>query len=506
MKFTTRMIIIDILMIIIAITITTGFAFYKMQSELHRQATVCQDSALKTFWELLKTKGSDLKIENNRMYAGDYCLNDNFELPDTMKHLFGGTSTIFQGDTRITTNILQADGNRAVGTKLTGAAYDAIFKNNQSYRGTADILGETYFTAYDPIRNKAGEIIGVLYVGVKQADFFMGYQRMQLIVLVVAILVALALSSMRLVLHRKQLEPIIDNLSSMSDKIHSHSNAISSSVEQHAGFTSQLSSSVVEISSTMKEFSSTASQIADHSQSVVQRADKTLDDTKHGASEVENLTFKIMDISTTIQSNLDEIVELGRKSKEINKIMEIINNIANQTRLIAFNAALEAASAGEAGKRFGVVAVEIRRLADSVVESTAEIEGHVTEIMDSVNRLVMSSEKSSQLIQEGQEYASHTVSMLIESVDGVEETTDAARQISLSTQQQQIASNQVVIALREIEQGVRFSSDSVQHANQVTGELSNLADQLQRLVSIFRGGRQESILPEVSGAGQVSLP
>jgi len=243
----------------------------------------------------------------------------------------------------------------------------------------------------------------------------------------------------------------------------------------------------------MEEFTSTASQIAQHSQAVVERADKTLEDTKHGASEVENLTFKIIDISTTIQSNLDEIVELGRKSKEINKIMEIINNIANQTKLIAFNAALEAASAGEAGKRFGVVAVEIRRLADNVVESTSEIEGRITEILDSVNRLVMSSEKSAQLIQEGQEYASHTVSMLIESVDGVDETTSAARQISLSTQQQQIASSQVVVALRDIEQGVRFSTDAVHKANVVTGELAALADQLRNMIIAFRAGRTVEI-------------
>lgn len=502
MKFTTKMIIIDILMIITAITITTSFTFYKMQSELYRQANVCQDTALKTFWELLKTKGADFKIVNNKMYVDDYCLNDNFELPDKIKQLFGGTATVFQGDTRITTNVLQSDGNRAVGTKLVGAAFDAIFKNNQSYRGKTDILGETYLTAYDPVKNKAGETIGVLYVGIKQADFFNGYHQMKLMVMIVAILIALLLSFVRLILHRKQLAPIIDNLSSMSDKINIHSSTIYSNVDKQAGFISQLSSSVVEISSTMKEFSATASQIAEHSQAVVQRADKTLEDTKNGASEVENLTFKITDISATIQSNLDEIVELGRKSKEINKIMEIINNIANQTRLIAFNAALEAASAGEAGKRFGVVAVEIRRLADNVVESTAEIEGHITEIMDSVNRLVMSSEKSSQLIQEGQEYAAHTVSMLIESVDGVEETANAARQISLSTQQQQIASNQVVVALREIEQGVRFSSNSVQSANQITAELSTLAEQLQRLTSIIRGGSQKTVLPNIVEAVQ----
>ncbi|MDD5285889.1 MAG: PAS domain-containing methyl-accepting chemotaxis protein [Desulfuromonadaceae bacterium] len=234
---------------------------------------------------------------------------------------------------------------------------------------------------------------------------------------------------------------------------------IAQTIDQQSEFTIQLSSSVVEISSTMEEFTSTASQIARHSQGVAERADNTLEDTKTGSAEVENLACKVNNININIQANITEIVELGRKSKEINKVMEIINNIANQTKLIAFNAALEAASAGESGKRFGVVAVEIRRLADSVVDSTTEIEGKIREILDSVNRLVMSSEKSFQLIKEGQECASRTVAMLKESVNGVEETTNAARQISLSTQQQQIASSQVLMALKDIELGVRHSTE-----------------------------------------------
>ena len=290
--------------------------------------------------------------------------------------------------------------------------------------------------------------------------------------------------------HIGRLHQIIGKVSGITDKIHAHAGAIASTMDQQSGFSTQLSSSVVEISATMEEFSSTASQIAQHSQGVVERADKTLDDTKIGAAEVENLNFKINDISDNIQANLGEIVELGKKSKEINKVMEIINNIANQTKLIAFNAALEAASAGEAGKRFGVVAVEIRRLADSVVESTSEIEGKITEILDSVNRLVMSSEKSFQLIQEGQEYASHTVSMLIESVDGVDETASAARQISLSTQQQQIASSQVVLALKDIEQGVRFATDSIHQTNIATDELLGLSEQLRGLVITFKIGSE----------------
>lgn len=282
------------------------------------------------------------------------------------------------------------------------------------------------------------------------------------------------------------LRHIIVTLSDVAGGVHSCAGKLSESVDQQSTFSTQLSSSVVEISSTMEEFSSTASQIAQHSQSVVERADKSLEDSKLGAAEVENLSFKVNDLSQNLSENLDEIVQLGRKSKEINKVMEIINNIANQTKLIAFNAALEAASAGEAGKRFGVVAVEIRRLADNVVESTSDIEGKITEILDSVNRLVMSSEKSFQLIQEGQEYAAHTVAMLIESVDGIEETTDAARQISLSTQQQQIASSQVVLALKDIEQGVRFATDSINQTTNVTDELLELSETMSKLVLTFK--------------------
>jgi len=78
--------------------------------------------------------------------------------------------------------------------------------------------------------------------------------------------------------------------------------------------------------------------------------------------------------------------------------MGIINDIADQTKMIAFNAAIEAASSGEAGKRFGVVAVEIRRLADNVMESTGEIENKIEEIQKSINRLVVASESGSKVI------------------------------------------------------------------------------------------------------------
>lgn len=311
-----------------------------------------------------------------------------------------------------------------------------------------------------------------------------------------ALVIAVLFSAASLLLLNRTLLPAIEKWQRIAEAVNRRAEAIATALNQQSGQASRLSSSVVEISSTMEEFSSTAGQIAQHSHKVVEQADKTLEDTKRGASEVENLTFKINDISSNIEANLNEIISLGKKSKEINKIMEIINHIANQTKLIAFNAALEAASAGEAGKRFGVVAVEIRRLADSVVESTGEIEARITEIQDAVNRLVMSSEKSSQLTQEGQEYASHTVVMLIESVDGVEETADAARQISTSIQQQQVASSQVVTALKDISEGSRVTDQAFQEANRTIAELTELAAQLRHQVPGSQGGEEMPAKPQ----------
>ncbi len=292
--------------------------------------------------------------------------------------------------------------------------------------------------------------------------------------------------------HIGNLRQIIGMVSDVTGRINSHAGTIAGAVNQQAGFAAQLSSSVIEISSTMEEFSSTAIQIANHSQGVVEIATKTLQDTKEGATGVETLTMKMNEISRDNEANLREIVELGRKSKEITKIMEIINNIANQTKLIAFNAALEAASAGEAGKRFGVVAVEIRRLADSVVESTGEIEAKVTEMTDAVNRLVLASEKGSRGIQEGLEYSAQTMTMLIDMVDGAESTADAAKQISLSIQQQQTASSQVVTALRDIQEGTRHSSESMQQIGAISRDLAELSEKLERLIRTFKVGENVS--------------
>ena len=248
----------------------------------------------------------------------------------------------------------------------------------------------------------------------------------------------------------------------------------------------QMSSSVAEITSTMEELSASSSQIADHSQSVVDAANLTLDKTNQGVVAMEQLHAQMECIHHDNQQNLTEITALGAKSKQISKVMALINTLADQTRLIAFNAALEASSAGDAGRRFAVVAGEIRRLADSVTDSTKEIETHTQEIQDAIERLVVTSEKGAESIANGMTSSAETAARLFnDQLQAATQTSNAAKHISLSTQQQKVASNQVVIALRDISNASTHNAQSVREITQISEDMVALSAGLSALVQEF---------------------
>ena len=248
----------------------------------------------------------------------------------------------------------------------------------------------------------------------------------------------------------------------------------------------QMSSSVAEITSTMEELSASSTQIADHSQSVVDVANLTLESSKKGSGAMQTLQLHMTDIHADSENSLREIVQLGSKSKAISKVMDLINTLADQTKLIAFNAALEASSAGESGKRFSVVASEIRRLADSVTDSTHEIEERIQEIQDAINRLVITSEKGASSIQLGMQVSLETANDLNALVQAATKTSSAAQQISLSTRQQKTASSQVVIALRDIANASTHNAQSVRSISQISEDMLQMSDELNQLVREFK--------------------
>jgi len=270
---------------------------------------------------------------------------------------------------------------------------------------------------------------------------------------------------------------------------------ISTAINAQAPASNQMSASVAEITSTMEELSASSTQVADYSTTVVDIANRTWESSRIGADAMQDMLIKMTGIRSESHHSLAVIEDLGVKSKEISKIMQIIENVADQTKLIAFNAALEASSAGEAGRRFGVVATEIRRLADSVTESTGEISKRVGEIQDSISHLVVTSEKASLGIEAGMTESAQAAQRLSEVVESAHESSNAAKQISFATQQQRTASSQVVAALREIVSASANSARSVNRISDVAGSMSGLSSELRQLVGGFTLRRDTGDFP-----------
>ena len=127
---------------------------------------------MRVAWNELHHYGTNFHSENGELSVGDTKLNDKNEIADAVVALVGGNATIFSGDTRVATNVKNADGSRAVGTKLAkNSAFEAVFAG-KNYRGETDILGKRYITAYDPIKDSSGQVVGVLFVGEPLEQFY----------------------------------------------------------------------------------------------------------------------------------------------------------------------------------------------------------------------------------------------------------------------------------------------------------------------------------------------
>lgn len=214
---------INFFLVALAIGSATSFFISEIYVDAQEKVEHILDNNLRTFWELVRSKGEGFRIVQGKLMVGDYVLNGNYELPDKIKELTGCTATIFMGDTRVSTNLRKSDGSRAVGTGLHGAAYGPVIDNGRSYRGETMIFGVPYLSAYDPIRDVDGKVIGALYVGVKKSDFFETYKGLRNTLLITSILLIILftiISTLLLRYRQKAEQALKDNEASLRAVIH----------------------------------------------------------------------------------------------------------------------------------------------------------------------------------------------------------------------------------------------------------------------------------------------
>ncbi len=241
------------------------------------------------------------------------------------------------------------------------------------------------------------------------------------------------------------------------------------SAKENAATAQDQSAAVKEIVATMEDSNALSESISKKIQSVSKVAEKTSRDVIAGVASIEKNVAQLHSIFDANQQTIDGMKVLSERIESIWDIVTLINNVADQAKIIAFNAELEASSAGEAGKSFRIVANEIRRLSDGIIDGTKEIKERINEIQHSSDSLILASESGTQKINEGYESAKSLGEMFESIKNSAEITADSAGDITEIIQQQTTASEQILIALKQISAGVEnftVATDSISESSE----------------------------------------
>jgi methyl-accepting chemotaxis protein len=255
---------------------------------------------------------------------------------------------------------------------------------------------------------------------------------------------------------------------------------------QNESSTSAQASAIHETTATMEELKGASHQIAENAQMVAAIAEQTLSGAKTGEGAIKAFMGSMEKVRHNAVEVDDAIAKLSKRVERIGTVVEVIDEIADRSDLLALNAALEGAKAGEAGRGFSIVAAEMRRLAENVMESTKEIKNLITEIREATHAAKEASDGNKREASEGEKLGGNAMSSVTGILSGIQETSDAARVIHLATQQQRTATEQVVQSMSEIEEVTRQAQTGSKQATGAAAELTKLAERLAELVKRFK--------------------
>jgi methyl-accepting chemotaxis protein len=251
----------------------------------------------------------------------------------------------------------------------------------------------------------------------------------------------------------RRLSDLIARTKSAVQEVTSAGVDVSSATRQQASATREQSAAISETTSAAMELAKSGEQVGEHIGRVMEVTDHAME----GMGGLRDVMGGIA----------DRVLSLSERSRRIGKITELIEDIADQTNLLAVNAAIEAARAGEQGRGFTVVADEIRKLSDSTEKSTKDITALIEEIQHEVSNATVSMEQG--------------IGSIDEEVRLSQESAERAKEISMSVRQQVSGSKQIAEAMRDIDEAMKQVNAGAQQSHEAVEKLTTLADELKRM-------------------------
>lgn len=470
----------------------------------------------------------DWSIQGDNMFKGDVQINDNPEiiaLIDKIGKMTAGTCTIFQGDTRVATNVVDAQGKRAIGTKVSDIVKDTVLVKNKQYVGRAEVVGNWNQTAYNPIYDQNKQVIGIWYVGVPEnyylqlaksgilPNIIVGYISASiyglLILFIMRKIIFVPLGKVRafaneIANYNLQVSPLevkneddINQLARAFNTMLMNLRAIVSSVDSNAARVAEISVNLsdgakqteeasqqvavsigtvadganqqaIQASRIQEMMNQTHASVTEGHSDVVDTVDKTKRATitaNQGQAAINQAINNLSEVTNTVKFATDAIQKLGKRSEEIGGIITIIANIAEQTNLLALNASIEAARAGEHGRGFAVVADEVRKLAEESNGAANKIGTLIQDIQAETSVTVRTMESNLETVESQVNIIQDGGRALDEIVGNVQEQERDAAGIQGIFEDLRDNSSQVSHAIEEI---VTIISDAVASTEEVS--------------------------------------
>ncbi|MFD1887320.1 methyl-accepting chemotaxis protein [Paenibacillus wenxiniae] len=482
-------------------------------------------------------------IQGDKLYKGTTVMNNNMEWLDTFGQKTGDTATLFQQDTRIATNVVKDDGSRAVGTKISEKVGNIVLKQGQAYMGVAEVVGHTNQAAYIPLKDAAGQIVGIWYVGVPNEPYEQATTHFRNSIIVFIVIEVIAAVLVIWLLTRRLLRPLVmitraaeqvaggslqvelpkvqsrdeigrlstaigammENLGALMHDIRQNmyttASSISSSSEQFSRSLEEMSSSYSQVVLSNKEMNDNArtghtvvqqsvhtvntlsdliTQAALRIDGAVQDSQYTQETALRGKATMEQTIHALETFAQTSRQNGQIVGQLQEYSQEIRQIAATISGIARSTNLLALNASIEAARAGEAGRGFAVVASEVRMLAEQASEGAGAVEEFTSKISDSLAQAVAMLNNGRTQLEDGRIAAQSSEQALEAIWDAIGTTSASIQEVSVIAQQKVEHAREVRNMLNQLEHTVEHTLSA---SRQVLEVSETAAGELENLAA-----------------------